>query len=135
MLRLHTLSIGFLLPFALQAVAVDLNDISTRYEDCIRTNPQKLSAAAVCAEGASESAKKEMNRVYQRLYLKLQQTSQEDAQQLENAQKAWLIYRNEHCDMLGKYDGSPMYTICPMKLNIDRVAELQLLLDSGDQGF
>ncbi len=37
--------------------------------------------------------------------------------------------------MLGKYDGSPMYTICPMKLNIDRVAELQLLLDSGDQGF
>ncbi|MDC7824739.1 lysozyme inhibitor LprI family protein [Pseudomonas sp. BLCC-B13] len=135
MLRLHTLSIGFLLPFALQAAAVDLNDISTRYEDCIRTNPQKLSAAAVCAEGASESAKKEMNRVYQRLYLKLQQTSQEDAQQLENAQKAWLIYRNEHCDMLGKYDGSPMYTICPMKLNIDRVAELQLLLDSGEQGF
>ena len=135
MLRLHTLSIGFLLPFALQAAAVDLNDISTRYEDCIRTNPQKLSAAAVCAEGASESAKKEMNRVYQRLYLKLQQTSQEDAQQLENAQKAWLIYRNENCDMLGKYDGSPMYTICPMKLNIDRVAELQLLLDSGDQGF
>ncbi|MDH0140737.1 lysozyme inhibitor LprI family protein [Aquipseudomonas alcaligenes] len=131
MLRLHTLSIGFLLPFALQAVAVDLNDISTRYEDCIRTNPQKLSAAAVCAEGASESAKKEMNRVYQRLYLKLQQTSQEDAQQLENAQKAWLIYRNEHCDMLGKYDGSPMYTICPMKLNIDRVAELQSLLDNG----
>lgn len=135
MLRLHALSIGFLLPFALQAAAVDLNDISTRYEDCIRTNPQKLSAAAVCTEGASESAKKEMNRVYQRLYLKLQQTSQEDAQQLENAQKAWLIYRNEHCDMLGKYDGSPMYTICPMKLNIDRVAELQLLLDSGDQGF
>ena len=135
MLRLHALSIGFLLPFALQAAAVDLNDISTHYEDCIRTNPQKLSAAAVCAEGASESAKKEMNRVYQRLYLKLQQTSQEDAQQLENAQKAWLIYRNEHCDMLGKYDGSPMYTICPMKLNIDRVAELQLLLDSGDQGF
>ena len=135
MLRLHALSIGFLLPFALQAAAVDLNDISTRYEDCIRTNPQKLSAAAVCAEGASESAKKEMNRVYQRLYLKLQQTSQEDAQQLENAQKAWLIYRNGHCDMLGKYDGSPMYTICPMKLNIDRVAELQLLLDSGDQGF
>ena len=135
MLRLHALSIGFLLPFALQAAAVDLNDISTRYEDCLRTNPQKLSVAAVCAEGASESAKKEMNRVYQRLYLKLQQTSQEDAQQLENAQKAWLIYRNEHCDMLGKYDGSPMYTICPMKLNIDRVAELQLLLDSGDQGF
>lgn len=91
MLRLHALSIGFLLPFALQAAAVDLNDISTRYEDCIRTNPQKLSAAAVCTEGASESAKKEMNRVYQRLYLKLQQTSQEDAQQLENAQKAWLI--------------------------------------------
>ena len=135
MLSLQALSIGVLLPFALQAAAVDLNDISTRYEDCIRTTPPTLSAAAVCAEGASESAKKEMNRVYQRLYLKLQQTSQEDAQQLENAQKAWLIYRNEHCNMLGKYDGSPMYTICPMKLNIDRVAELQLLLDSGDQGF
>ena len=131
MLSLRALSICFLLPFALQAGADDMNDISTRYEDCIRTNPQKLSAAAVCAEGASESAKKEMNRAYQRLYLKLQQTSQEDAQQLEDAQKAWLIYRNAHCDMMGKYDGSPMYTICPMELNIDRVAELQFLLDNG----
>ncbi|HSX71810.1 MAG TPA: lysozyme inhibitor LprI family protein [Pseudomonas sp.] len=131
MLRLRILSICFLPPLALQVGAVDMNDISTRYEDCIQTNPQKLSAAAVCAEGASESAKKEMNRVDQRLYLKLQKTSQEDAQQLENSQKAWLIYRNAHCGLLGKYDGSPMYTICPMKLNIDRVAELQFLLGDG----
>ena len=131
MLRLHALSIGFLLPFALQAAAVDLNDISTRYEDCIRTNPQKLSAAAVCTEGASESAKKEMNRIYQQLFLKLQDDAPEDAEQLETAQKAWLIYRNGQCDLQGKHVGSPMYYTCPMELNIQRVEELRFLLENG----
>ena len=131
MLSLRTLSICLLLPLASQA-ATDTKDFSARYDNCLKANqPLNNSVVASCADEASQMAKKEMNRVYQRLYLKLQQTSQEDAQQLEDAQKAWLVYRNAHCDMQGKHVGSPMYHTCPMELNIDRVAELQFLLDNG----
>jgi hypothetical protein len=39
------------------------------------------------------------------------------------AQKAWLIYRT--------HIGSPMYYTCPMERNIDRLVELEFLLDNG----
>ncbi len=85
----------------------------THYDDCIRASqPLNNSLVAACAESVSDVAKKQMNLTYQRLYLKLQQTSAEAAQQLEGAQKAWLIYRNAHCDMQGKHIGSPMYYTC-----------------------
>ena len=121
-----------LLLVATQTPAASSNALQTRYDDCIQAS-QTLnnSLVAACAEGVSEVAKKHMNRTYQQLYLKLQQASPEDAQQLEEAQKAWLIYRNAHCDMQGKHIGSPMYYTCPMELNIDRLSELQFLLDNG----
>lgn len=135
MLNHHPVLTCFLLLLAMHVNAANTDELNTRYEDCIQANQANPaltnSLVAACAEGASEAAKKEMNRAYQRLYLKLQKTSQEEAQQLEEAQKAWLVYRNAHCDMLGKYVGSPMYYTCPMELNIGRVAELQFLLDNG----
>ena len=72
-----------------------------------------------------------MNRIYQQLFLKLQDDAPEDAEQLETAQKAWLIYRNGQCDLQGKHVGSPMYYTCPMQLNIQRVEELRFLLENG----
>lgn len=129
---------GFLLAcsavllIATQALAASSNELHTRYDDCIRANqPLNNGVVAGCAEAVSDDAKKQLNRTYQRLYLKLQQAAPEDAQQLEEAQKAWLIYRNAHCDMQGKHIGSPMYSTCPMQLNIDRLSELQFLLDNG----
>ena len=89
------------------------------------------ASVAGCAEGVSETVKKEMNRVYQQLFLKLQEDAPQDAEQLETAQKAWLSYRNGQCDLQGKHVGSPMYYTCPMQLNIQRVEELKLLLENG----
>ncbi len=125
---LHKQLIPLLLILPFSALA----DNDQRYQDCLDASGMINNASvAGCAEGVSEAAKKEMNRVYQQLFLKLQESAAEDAQQLEEAQKAWLIYRNGQCDLPGKHVGSPMYYTCPMQLNIQRVDELKFLLNNG----
>ena len=107
-------------------------DYDQQYQACLDASGVINNASvAGCAEGVSETVKKEMNRVYQQLFLKLQEGAPQDAEQLETTQKAWLIYRNGQCDLQGKHVGSPMYYTCPMQLNIQRVEELKLLLENG----
>jgi len=125
-LRKHLIPLLLILPCSSWA------DYDQRYQACLDASGMMNNASvAGCAEGVSEAVKKEMNRVYQQLFLKLQESAPEDAQQLEEAQKAWLIYRNGQCDLQGKHVGSPMYYTCPMQLNIQRVDELKFLLDNG----
>ena len=107
-------------------------DYDKQYQDCLDVNGTvNNSVVAICAEGISNKAKREMNRIYQQLFLRYQASAQEDAQQLEATQKAWLSYRNGQCELQGRRVGSPMYHYCPMKMNIERVNELQFLLDNG----
>ena len=107
-------------------------DYDKQYQACLDANGMiNNSSVASCAESVSEAVKKEMNRAYQQLFLKLQESAPGDAEQLEAAQKAWLIYRNGQCDLQGKHVGSPMYYTCPMELNIQRLEELKFLLENG----
>ena len=69
-----------------------------------------------------------MTRLYRAFYSKLLAENANDAARLERAQKAWLVYRDLHCELAGSYVGSPMYSFCPMQLNIDRVIELRELV-------
>ena len=80
-------------------------------------------------EGAAVEAKKEINKLYKQLYTKLRESSPEDALKLEKSQKAWLIYRNNYCELAGLHIGSPLYYVCPMDLNIQRVSELRQFFD------
>lgn len=121
-----------LIPLLLILPLNALADYDQQYQACLDASGMINNASvAGCAEGLSEAVKKEMNRVYQQLFLKLQASTPQDAEQLETAQKAWLVYRNGHCDLQGKHVGSPMYYTCPMELNIQRVDELKFLLDNG----
>ncbi|MGG2397880.1 lysozyme inhibitor LprI family protein [Pseudomonas sp. SH1-B] len=105
-------------------------DYDAQYQDCLNANGTiNNSIVAGCAEGVSAAVKRDMNRVYQQLFLKLQTNDPQSAEQLEAAQKAWLIYRDGQCDLQGKHVGSPMYYTCLMALNIQRVSELLFLLE------
>ncbi len=107
-------------------------DYDQQYQACLDASAMINNASvAGCAEGVSETVKKEMNRIYQQLFLKLQESAPEDAEQLETTQKAWLVYRNGQCELQGKHVGSPMYHYCPMQMNIELVEELKLLLENG----
>ena len=122
----HCLAILIILSPAVQA------DYDQQYQACLDASAMINNASvAGCAEGVSETVKKEMNRIYQQLFLKLQESAPEDAEQLETTQKAWLVYRNGQCELQGKHVGSPMYHYCPMQMNIQRVEELKLLLENG----
>ena len=93
----HCLAILIILSPAVQA------DYDQQYQACLDASAMINNASvAGCAEGVSETVKKEMNRIYQQLFLKLQESAPEDAEQLETTQKAWLVYRNGQCELQGK---------------------------------
>jgi uncharacterized protein YecT (DUF1311 family) len=81
-----------------------------------------------CSSAVSEAATIEMTHLYRQLYGKLLADAPDDAVKLDRAQKSWLIYRDLHCALAGSHVGSPMYSFCPMQLNISRVGELRELL-------
>lgn len=128
----HALFLLALLALLGGAVAAEPNPYRQHYDDCLREHgPINNGVVAACAEGTSELVKRDMNRLYQALYRRLEQQRPEHAAQLERAQRAWLRYRKEHCELQGALVGSPLYLVCPMEMNIERVAELQYLLDNG----
>lgn len=80
-----------------------------------------------CSDEVSTKAKAEMNQLYDKIYNQLKTDNAEDAKKFESSQRAWLTYRNSHCELAGSHVGSPMYSYCPMTLNIARVKELREL--------
>ena len=98
------------------------------YSTCINEQaPINNSVVHGCAEFASESAKKEITLLYRKIYKYISASSIEDALKFEKAQQSWISYRNNHCEISGSYIGSPMYSYCPMMLNISRAIALREL--------
>jgi uncharacterized protein YecT (DUF1311 family) len=125
-----------LVPIALSLVAIALisasgvaaaeapKDYQKLYDDCLKdAGPINNGTVSACAEGVADQTKPEMNRLYQAITAKM--NSPADAAKLEKAQKAWIVYRDNHCELAGSYVGSPMYYFCPMTLNIERVQQLR----------
>ncbi len=59
-----------------------------------------------CSALSSESADMDINFLYQKAYKKISENSIEDAQNLENAQKSWLKYKELHCELAITYIGN-----------------------------
>ena len=117
-----------LIPLISSILSAETNPYNKVYDDCLHEQGQiNNTVVAICSETASAYAKKEMNRLYDIVYKNISEHSNDDAKEFENAQKAWLRYRNAHCKLMGAYVGSPMYHHCPMELNIQRVLELAIM--------
>ena len=73
-------------------------DYNTLYDRCL-TEAGAVNNTSVlsCSESVSAQVKREINTLYARLHAKLAQEAPEDADKLEQTQKAWLQYRNGHC--------------------------------------
>jgi len=81
-------------------------------------------AVEACSNKVSEKAKRDITKRYQSIHERLLAEDPEAARRFEASQKAWLQYRNLHCDLAGRYIGSLMYVSCPMELNSARAREL-----------
>lgn len=110
------------------AWATPMDELESLYDKCVKeAGTINNGVVSSCSNSVNATVKKEMNRLYKIAYKNIKERSDSDAQQLEDAQKAWLIYRNNHCNLMGSYVGSPMYDYCPMGLNIQRVKEFKEL--------
>jgi uncharacterized protein YecT (DUF1311 family) len=91
------------------------------YDKCLGKGTLNNELVMGCADEASDAAKKEITR----LYVKLQaQLPEADGKALEEAQRSWIHYRDLHCKLAGAHVGTPMYSVCPMDLDIERAREL-----------
>lgn len=107
------------------AHAGETSKYDSLYDDCVKeAGTMNNTVVMGCSETVSEAVKRDMNRLYDVIYARIAEQSKEDAQKFEFSQKSWLKYRNNHCELMGSYVGSPMYAYCPMQLNKARVAEL-----------
>jgi uncharacterized protein YecT (DUF1311 family) len=121
-------SLGFLFLASMPVIAQASSDYDSIYDKCVEKNgPINNSVVEACANMASDAAKQEITKRYKSFYDRLASESPEDAKKFEASQKAWLQYRNAHCNLAGSYVGSPMYAFCPMKLNSARALELREL--------
>lgn len=123
-----SLTFALLLIVPFQASAENPSEYDVMYGKCVDKNgPINNDVVAKCSGEVSEKAKKEITRRYKSIYARLLAERPEDAGHFESSQKAWLQYRNLHCDLAGSYIGSPMYGFCPMKLNAARALGLREL--------
>ncbi len=104
-------------------------DYQQAYDTCLeQAGGINNGTVDACSSTVSEQAKVEMTRLYRSFYRRLLDQSPDDAAALDRAQKSWLVYRDLHCHLAGAHVGSPMYSFCPMQLNIARVNELRELV-------
>ena len=124
------ISLGYALLFlvSIEANAKTPSEYDTLYNKCVDSSgPINNGVVDACSGEVSEKAKNEINRHYKAFYARLLKENVDDAKKFEVSQKAWLLYRNNHCDLTGAYIGSPMYGFCPMNLNSARALELRQL--------
>lgn len=103
-------------------------DYQAMYDKCLKAaGPINNNAVLSCSYQTSIAVKKEINTLYSQLHAKMMSMSVDDAAKFEQSHKAWVSYRNKHCELATNYVGTPMYEFCPMNLNISRVSELREL--------
>lgn len=95
------------------------------YDKCVNeAGTMNNSVVQACSSAVSDQVKKDMNKLYDIIHKNISKQSVDDANKFEQSQRTWLKYRASHCELMGSYVGSPMYSFCPMQLNKLRVAEL-----------
>lgn len=126
---IRTLTALALMLMATATHAAGAKDYASQYDRCLsEAGATNNTSVLNCSSTVSASVKSEINALYAKLHARLAQQSADDANKLEQTQKAWLAYRNGQCDLATSYVGSPMFGYCPMQLNIQRADELRELL-------
>lgn len=117
-----------LFPFFSHAALTDYSKIES---DCREDSPGINNSIVMgCADLVSDTAKKDMNIVYQKIYKIIEvRDLPYVTKNFETAQKSWLTLRENWCDFQGFIIGTPMYSICRMDMNISRVNELNGFLE------
>ena len=98
------LLIAFTLVLSPVASAEVTNKFDVIYDNCLKAAGEiNNGSVAECSEKTSTAAKTEINFLYRKIYEMLSSKSPNDAAKFEQSQKAWLAYRNKHCELATDY--------------------------------
>ncbi|MDB9794540.1 DUF1311 domain-containing protein [bacterium] len=115
-------------PFFALASEIDYMDL---YEKCRNRCEYSTSVENTCNMSVcSEEIKDITDLKIKFLISKLENTIDDfKVETLRESQNAWQKYIETHCNLMGIYLGSPMFSYCPMTMSIDRINSLQMLMD------
>ena len=107
------------------------------YDKCTSRCEATYSANSTCTVGICSGEIKEIATSRITFLVTQLETVIDDfkLETLYDSQESWQNYMENHCNLMGIYDGSPMFSYCPMYMSIDRVEELEILLKSSQIGF
>ena len=106
------------------------------YDKCIESNQAEdvvefNEAISLCIEKATSLAKADLNSTYKALYDSLIRDERTyDAGELEKAQKAWIAYRDSHCEFSRYFIGQQGVDRCYLRMTAERAAEISDYLES-----
>jgi len=99
------------------------------YEDCIdKLAPINNAAVYSCSGQAMRTTLVKIEQLLNKLENSLDEVH---FNHLANSQVAWEQYVEQQCKLQGYYIGSPMHSVCPMNKALDRVDDLEFLLQEG----
>lgn len=112
-----------------QAASSKEADYQKEYESCIAKHSE-LNNMVIhwCVDGILSVLNNEINSKFKSLREMYSKDAPQDVEKLEKAQESWASYRDAQCELAGTHIGSPMFSICPMKGSIQRLKEINDLL-------
>ena len=107
------------------------------YDECTNSCEATNSADSTCTVGICSREIREIATSRITFLVAKLETFIDDfkLETLHDSQESWQNYMKNHCNLMGIYDGSPMFSYCPMYMSIERVEELEILLKSSKIGF
>lgn len=102
---------------------------SKEYDFCLSKTPQLDNLVIhLCAERISEAVNKEITIALGSLRKIYAEIAPQDVGKLDESHENWVAYRDSQCELAGTHIGSPMLSVCPMQKNIQRLKEVNDLL-------
>lgn len=109
--------------------STDLDAYSKTYQDCL-SKAENLDNMVVhaCAGDILGKVNAEMVQKLKSLRKAYLEEAPQDVEKLDDSQKFWESYKDMQCELSGIHIGSPMYSVCPMEKAIQRLKEINDLL-------
>ena len=99
------------------------------YENCLdKLAPINNAAVYSCSGNEKRAALAKIEQLLNKLENSLDEVH---FNHLATSQVAWEQYVEQQCKLQGYYIGSPMHSVCPMNKALDRVDDLEFLLQEG----
>ena len=115
-----TIILTFLIPLSTQVNAEE--KYWDLYDKCTSRCEATYSANSTCTVGICSGEIKEIATSRITFLVTQLETVIDDfkLETLYDSQESWQNYMENHCNLMGIYDGSPMFSYCPMELSIER---------------